>query len=73
MGDRRQLRGILVAALYWNMWKERNRMIFSNSILSPDACHLSILANISLQTGMISDEERLQLSDNSGGFLDHLL
>lgn len=55
---------IAVAAVYWNIWKEKNRRIFSYTAFSYHCCPLLIHSDIIVWTGLLSEEEQVHLSDD---------
>lgn len=54
----------ILVAICWNIWRVRNSRIFRDTSCSTYSCFLHITHDISQWTGMILEEERLQLSDD---------
>lgn len=73
MGDRTLLQSLLAATICWNIWKECNCKIFRDTFCSADVYPFSVYVDIKLWTELLSNEEHIRLSYDSGDFLDHLL
>lgn len=60
---------IVIATIYWNLWRERHNRIFRESIQFIDNCVFHTHLDIILWVGQLSDRERLCISKDGNCYL----
>lgn len=61
---RKYLHAIITAMVYWNIWREKNSIIFAEMMTPSDVCALRTYTDILFWAGLLFDEERLHLPED---------
>lgn len=62
--DNRGLVTRIVAAIYWNIWREKNNRIFKNTSHTVDGCVNRVYIDVMLLIGLLWDRRRICISEN---------
>lgn len=61
---RKHVHAITIAAMCWNIWRERNSRIFADRSLLLEVCASCTYTDIIFWTWLLSDKEKLYLSED---------
>lgn len=60
---------IVIVAICWNLWKERNHRIFSDKVQPADGCVFQTYIDFCLWAGQLSDSQRVCISNAEDMYL----